>query len=260
MMNPAAIDPRLARLVAFNEALDDRDPADWCEQALAQRLDALLELENCLTAAGHARLFALSLARLAELALLRAGNCADAAQFCLAGDLLVTPRRVDVHLRGGLRALVHPRHQRLSDTLNLGGPASYRASWMVANAYPVVRREALIPELHRRLAACSPLSEAYLEDLSRRMGQVAATIAFLAAWQIQGESDLCRRWQFAHGAERDAMTSAMCRFEPAFFHDLGGVIRDLAAGQEPAQSAWLPLPAVGPIGDAKKNCLPLCQH
>ena len=176
------------------------------------------------------RIFALVLARLAELALLQAGNCADAAQFSLAGDLLINPRQVEVYVRGRPRPLVRPRHRCLSDILGLTDSPGHRAAWLASHTYPVIRRQALLPELRVLMADCGLFGEEYLSDLSRRMTRVAETLSFLAAWQIFDDRELCRRLAQAGEGEREMLESAMCRFEPAVFCVLGGEIRRLKGG------------------------------
>lgn len=46
------------------------------------------------------RIFWLTLARITELAIYQAGVYADACEFAAAGDLLVNPRCITIHLKG----------------------------------------------------------------------------------------------------------------------------------------------------------------
>ena len=216
-------------VTAFNRQLDRKGPHGWCEEALVDRLCRLDAIGSAVRSAVQGPVLALSLARLAELALLCAGSYADGAAFALAGDLLATPRRVDVHRKGRHQALIKGRHETLSNLLTVNGPACQRAAWLAANTYSLVHREALLPELYRRLTDCGLLAAGYLSAVARRMRQVAATMAFLSAWQIRDHEDLCRCLQLASASDRELLEAHLCRFSPGHFHALGVVVRRLAA-------------------------------
>ena len=243
-MHRVVVHPALPGLIAFNRRLDREGPAGWCEAALADRLDALLAIGSVDGAGPAAPIFGFSLARLAELTLLCAGAYADMAAFSLAGDLLVCPRRVDVHVKGRHRPVIKHRHARLSDTLAVSGSAGCRAVWLSTHTYPLVQREALLPELYRRLTECGFLSRDYLAGMARRLEQVAATLAFLSAWQIQDEHDLYRCLQQASAADRDLIRTRQCRFSPIHFYALGRDIQRLAAVPGP-ESQYLSAAVTG---------------
>ena len=52
----------------------------------------------------------LTMARINELALLCAENCANNCELTLAGDLLLNPRLILIHVRGQNRPIVKKRH------------------------------------------------------------------------------------------------------------------------------------------------------
>lgn len=219
-------------LSKFNATLDARPIYAWNEAQLVERSEGLSVLEASTADEGTAPLLDLSRARLTELALLCAGRYADGACFVPAGNLLVNPRQVDIHLKGGARALAKGRHERLSDVLAVGGAPAYRAAWLAVNTISRVRRKALLPNLYHRLAASEALADTYLVSVAERMRQVAATLSLLAAWQIRDEGDLCRRLEMATPGDRALLEAGLCRFEPNRFHELGRILTRLLSSAD----------------------------
>ncbi len=122
----------------------------------------------------HSACYWLMMARLAELALLCAGYYADCGEIGAAGDLLVNPRRIEIHVRGVDRPIVKDRHRGLSEQLN-PGDLSFAAftDWFRRNAISRIVEPALLPDFMDRLKGSGWLSETFLGALQDRLSQVA---------------------------------------------------------------------------------------
>ena len=121
----------------------------------------------------------LLMARLAELTLLCAGHYADCGEIGAAGDLLVNPRRVEIHVRGADRPLLKDRHRRLSEQFNPRGLSLPEfTDWFRRNAFSRIVEPALLPDFLARLQGSGWLSETFLSALQDRMSQVADTMRF----------------------------------------------------------------------------------
>ena len=57
----------------------------------------------------------LTLIRLTELTLWLAGDCADAGELAMAGDLMINPRRKLLFIKGRLTPIALDRHTRLTE-------------------------------------------------------------------------------------------------------------------------------------------------
>ena len=151
----------------------------------------------------HSTCYWLLMARLAELTLLLAGYYADCGEIGAAGDLLVNPRRIEIHVRGADRPVVKDRHRRLSEQLNPGGLSFVAfADWFRRNAISRIVEPALLPDFMTRLEGSGWLSEAFLNALQDRMSQVADAMRFASTG----------------GALR---TTWQCRFNDATYRLLG---------------------------------------
>jgi len=124
----------------------------------------------------------LLMARLAELALLCAGHYADCGEIGAAGDLLVNPRRIDIHLRGADRPVAKDRHRGLSEQFNpLGLPFPAFTAWFRQNAISYVVEPALLPDFQARLEASGWLSAPFLSAFRKRMSMIADAMRFASA-------------------------------------------------------------------------------
>ncbi|BBO71034.1 hypothetical protein DSCA_49640 [Desulfosarcina alkanivorans] len=195
------------------------------EASLAERLDTLLDMEI-----RDLRVFWLSLARIAELAVKQAGDYADNCEFQAAGDLLVNPRRIDVYLRGWSSPVVKDRHRGLSQQFAAAIGRDNPVAWLSRKTLPHVREEALLPCMKQTLSASGFMNPAYLADLDRRMGRVADTIAFLMAWPVTDSAQLFRRMRDAGPEGQAFIRSKLCRFDAARFNAMGEDIKNIAMG------------------------------
>ena len=166
----------------------------------------------------------LTLTRLAEMALLQAGEYADSFEFQAAGDLLVNPRRIDIQLRGRSKNVVKDRHRCLSDQFAVLMGDEVPAVWLSRNIHPQIREEALLPHLKRMLESSGRIHVDYIADFIQRMGKVAHTIGFLYSWQIIDCADLYRRIRAASPEEEAFILSNLCRFDKKRFIDMGRAV------------------------------------
>ena len=173
--------------------------------------------------------FWLLLARLNEAALLTAGNYADSAEFKAAGDLLVNPRRTDVHIKGSSAPVSKHRHGRISDQFNTSGmPFGDFIRWFSRNA--VVRRTQppLLPYLAAKLETSDFISGGYVSSCRERMNKIADTINFLMAWGISSFEELAIRRAGWDPQTLNFVEGHLCRFKSDGFFKLCDTIRDQA--------------------------------
>jgi len=132
-------------------------------------------------------------ARLAELALLCAGHYADCGEIGAAGDLLVNPRRVDIHVPGADRPIVKDRRRRLSEQFNPQSlPLPAFTAWFRQNAVSRVVEPALLPDFQACLEASGRLSAALLNAFQKRMSRVADAMRFASAGRAYKATYQCR--------------------------------------------------------------------
>lgn len=202
--------------LAFNRSLD-RDAVVLTNEALlARRLDALQGWE-----ASDSPLFWLTVARLTELALKLAGDYADTCEFQAAGDLLVNPRRIDVHSRGCPAPIRKHRHGSLSRQLADAIGNTDPIAWLKQHTLLQIRTPALLPQLHCLLASSGVMAVDYVASIDRRMRRVADAITFLNAWRVSDVAELQRRWTAAEDDDRRLITVHLCRFTLHRFAALG---------------------------------------
>ena len=172
------------RIVAFNRELESESvPFRLSEKLLDRSLHRLETLNVCGSAA-----YWLTYARITELALDCAGGYADAMEFQAAGDLLVNPRCVFVHVPAERRTVIKERHKPLTE--QFGHVAPKRSSvvqWLKRNTVVQVSREALLPHMASRLRSCGVLSEGYLESVDERMRKLSDTLAFFVLKAESGD-------------------------------------------------------------------------
>jgi hypothetical protein len=192
------------------------------EAAIEYRLDTLRQMEP-----GGPRVFWLTLARIAELAIMQAGIYADNCEFQAAGDLLVNPRRIDVYRRGREAPVSKDRHRALSDQFAADIGSENPAAWLSRETITHIRQEALLPFLKEMLSSSGMMAPAYLEILDRRMQRVADAIGFLMSWQVRGGLDLFERIKTADPSDRESVAAHLCTFTGDIFHAMGDDIERL---------------------------------
>ncbi|QTA79940.1 Uncharacterized protein dnl_22220 [Desulfonema limicola] len=166
-------------------------------------------------------IFRLILTRLTELAVLTAGNYADACEFTAAGDFLVNPKHIDIHIKGFNAPVRKHRHLRISEQLAPLMDFSNPIRWLINNTFTHIRKKAILPCLRDMLKASGRISPDYLETLDKKMCRIADTIAFLMSWKVENLSDLHDRLQAAGRNERLFVEKKLCRFNKTLFNEIG---------------------------------------
>jgi hypothetical protein len=210
---------RQSSWIEFNDRLNEDARSLINENAIVRRLHAFGELES-----DDPRICWLTLARINELAIMLAGAYADGCEFQAAGDLLVNPRRIDVYRQGCDRPVAKDRHRALSDQFAGVIGDENPVKWLCRETFTHIHEPALLPQLRQLFSAAGVMSGEYLQGVDRRMRQVADTIAFLRAWQVQESLDLSRRLEAASPGDREILEAHLCRFDRQIFDALGADI------------------------------------
>lgn len=172
------------------------------------------------------RIYWLTTARLAELALLCAGNYADNLETRAAGDLLVNPRTICIHVRGKHAPLKKERHISLTEQFAIPeAPPCETIEWLKTRTCLEIKKKALLPSCYDALKGSGYISLAYLDAFDHRMKRVAEVIGFLAAWQVIGSAEFCARMQSLSAPQREFIESNLCRFDRRIFDEIGSDIQ-----------------------------------
>jgi hypothetical protein len=164
----------------------------------------------------------LLLARLAEAALLCAGNYADNCEFRAAGDLLVNPREIKVRSRFSGCSIIKNRHGRLSEQFDLASGARFGTQKHLSACFDLeVTRMPLLPHMSRILKESGRVARFFIRRLEEGQIRIADTLAFLSAWQIFDSVDLWRRLMASPPHERAFAESHLCRFDMQVFYRIG---------------------------------------
>ncbi|MFZ7125644.1 MAG: hypothetical protein ACOWWM_05760 [Desulfobacterales bacterium] len=190
------------------------------------------EIEDCLARlekadASDSPLYWLTMVRLAEMAILCAGNYADNCEFSAAADLMVNPRLIHVHLKGRLDPIAKNRHGRLSLQLGLDRVPVSRQSPVVVAVESVL--PPLIPYLMSEMKASGSIRETYLGTITRRMKKIADTMSFLAAGSIFSAEQLYRRLGGCSPREKRFLEGNLCRFDSTLLGQAEKEIRSLGS-------------------------------
>lgn len=175
----------------------------------------------------------LLLVRLAEAALLCAGNYADNCEYEAAGDFLVNPREILVHQRAAGRSTVKDRHGRLSEQFGLGGVEGLNSmKTFAASVCLEITKPPLLAHMTQVLKKSERISPEYLKRLEESQRRIVDTLACLAAWRVSDSAELWRRLQESSVRDRIFAESNFCRFDAQVFHRVGADLRRSLA--EPA--------------------------
>jgi hypothetical protein len=235
-------------LHTLDEELDNfRSTHEINERSIERFLNILEE-----SGASDQSIYWLIMVRIFELALFCAGNYADNCEFSAAGDLLVNPRDIFIHIKSHDRPLRKKRRGKISEQLNPGdGSAATFIRWFRRNATLEVGRKALLEDLYNRLETSGRIASAYLANMKKRMNKIADTIGFLASWQIDRVEKLVERMRQASPEERDFFNINLCHFDPEMINLIGREIRRLKSDSD-YHSPLLAAPAgSGPAIDQK---------
>lgn len=167
-------------------------------------------------------LYWMTLARLNELALLCAGNYADNFEFTAAGDLLVNPRLILVHIKNRIRPVIKKRHSRITDQFkNVASTRGEVIQWLKKETLLEIKKEPLLPYLYESLKNSGYMSQEYLLSTDRRMKQIADVIALLWSLHLPDSHDFHQWLQHTTQSEREFIKSRLCNFDTRTFYDLG---------------------------------------
>jgi len=217
------------RIAAFNHELEcEAVPFRLNETVLERSLHRLEALD-----VGTSVAYWMTYARVAELVLFCAGGYADAMEFRAAGDLLVNPRCVLIHLPSDSRTVIKDRHRPLTEQFaHVASKRSSVVQWLKRNAVVQVSRKPLLPLMASRLRSSGALSEDYLESVDARMRKLADNLAFFA---LRRESV-----RFAAGnppeavppCEQELRMQNRCGFDLQEFNALGGALEEMLGVSE----------------------------
>ena len=227
MKTSLALNPETAPddpLLLFNRILEEQSaPARLNESFL---LDKLRELE--LHEGWNPPVFWLSMARLTELALVCAGNYADAAEYEAVGDLLVNPRRILVHVAGRSEPLTKKRHTPLTEQFrDKAGDRARVIFWLKKETALEIKEAPLLPVLYQRLQSSGFLAASHLDEVKTRMKRIADTVGFVAAAPCPPHLDFSRFVYQLSDRDRDIVETGLCRFDRRRFDELGREITRL---------------------------------
>jgi hypothetical protein len=164
----------------------------------------------------------LMLARMAEAALLCAGYYADNCEFCAAGDLLVNPYKILIHIKGQKFPMQKNRHGKLSEQLNPQNKTMDKfIGWFKKNVFLQVCQKPLLEDLYWRMETSAKFKSCYLMDIQSRMNRVADTIGFLNSWQINSLQDLHKRLKKTSSETRKFVLENLCNFDRTNFNRMG---------------------------------------
>jgi len=222
------------------------------EHEVASRLMNEKVIEKCWSRArrleGGCPGYWLLMARLAEAALLCAGNYADNCEYEAAGDFLVNPREIVVRSRGDGHSTAKQRHGRLSAQFGLEGVEGHNCMKSFSAGIRLeITKPPLLPHMTRVLKESGCISHSFTHRLEECQGRIADTLAFLAAWRIFDSAELWRRLKASSPRERAFAESHLCRFDAQVFQLIGADVRRSLADPD-YRSPFLTGPHVGENG------------
>ena len=211
-------------LLLLNAELDTLKSPHVINEASIERF--LTRLEN--SDPSDQSSYWLLMARIFELALVCAGHYADNCEFSAAGDLLVNPRKVLIHLKGCPHSLVKQRHGRISEQVHKGGRCGKHLFLLLKHEVAVeIAKPAILPYLVEQMKHSKQIALWYLDHAEQRMKKIADTIGFLSTWPVSRFEDLHKRIHEASPKMRRFVADHLCRFDTRYFERLGREIHRL---------------------------------
>ncbi len=192
----------------------------------------------------------LTMARVAELAVLCAGHYADNGEFTAAGDLLVNPRKIYIKSDKHGISFTKNRHGRLSDQLKRFNRTHHTGVSIKETEIRIIRA-ALLPYFRECLSRSGFFKCAYLEDLTRRMERIAETLGFLMAFGVDSCETLYRRMDGMGTGQRRFIEKNLCRFDQQRFDELGRRFYSLSIQENCVKKSTTAFPA-------EINCRMVC--
>jgi hypothetical protein len=205
-------------LFDYNALLEEESRASCLnERFLEQKIGELEKIGSI-----RKDLYWLTFARLNELTLLSAGNYADNLEFTAAGDFLVNPRLILVHIRNQIKPVRKKRHSRLTDQFkDVANSRKEVIHWLKKETLLEIRKEPLVPYLYKRLKKSGYMSREYIRKAERRMKQIADVIVLLSSLHLPNRHHFHKWLQHTTRSEREFIKSSLCRFNTQTFNSLG---------------------------------------
>ncbi|HQO78579.1 MAG TPA: hypothetical protein PLG17_08715 [Thermodesulfobacteriota bacterium] len=205
-------------LVTYNAHLEEEAKLTRLNEAFLEQ--RLTELEQ--SCPSHDELFWLTAARIEELTLFCAGNYADNLEFSSAGDLLINPRLVLVHLDKQSVPVPKERHTSLEDQFrHVATTKSGALAWLRDHTLVEVKKEPLLPYLKNMLRNSGCIASEYLESINGRMKRIADTLGFFAVQQISSRAELEQQLRTLPAQDRELFSGYLCRLDMILFYELG---------------------------------------
>jgi hypothetical protein len=215
-------------LIDYNYSLEkDSLVSSLNEKFLEQKVSELEEIDSI-----REELYWLTFARLNELTLFSAGNYADNFKFTAAGDLLVNPGLIAVHVRGLSELVIKNRHSGITEQFSCAASTKKEViQWLKNETSLEIKKEPLLPYLYESLKSSGYISQQYLYSTDRRMRQIADVIVHLWSWHLPSDHDLNYRLQYSSQSEREFIKSRLCQFDMEMFYDLGHDFHAIIQGE-----------------------------
>jgi len=197
------------------------------EKFLEQKVSELEEIDSI-----REELYWMTFARLNELALFSAGNYADNLEFTAAGDLLVNPRRILVHIKNRVWPVIKKRHSRLTDQFkDVASTRGEVIQWLKRETLLEIKKGPLLPYLYETLKKSGCMSQEYLHSIDRKMKKIANVIVLLWSLHLPDSHDFHQWLQHTTQSERKFIKSRLCNFDTRTFYDLGHDIHQIIQGE-----------------------------
>ena len=164
----------------------------------------------------------LTLARINELTLLCAENYANNGELTLVGDLLLNPRLILVHIRNENRPVVKKRHTPLTEQFRFAAETAQGViDWLKTETCLEIKKDALLPHLHRRLEKSGYFRKEYFESVTRRKIKIAKLTGFISGIGSIESFDFYQWLQKAGPSDRELLKSKLCPCTRDFYFELG---------------------------------------
>jgi hypothetical protein len=215
-------------LFEYNALLEEESYASSLnERFLEQKIGELEKIGSI-----RKDLYWLTFARLNELTLLCAGSYADNFEFTAAGDLVVNPRLILVHIRNQIKPVRKKRHSRITDQFKeVANSRKEVIHWLKKETFLEIRKEPLVPYLYKRLKKSGYMSRAYMRKAERRMKQIADVIVLLSSLHLADGHDFHYWLRHTPRSEREFIKSSLCQFDWRIFYDLGRDFYQISQGE-----------------------------
>ena len=172
-------------------------------------------------------LYALYLARLSELALYCAGRYADGGEIPAAGNLLINPRQVLVHIRGQRSPVLKERHTPMTEQFRSFARGRDIKIWLKENVKLETVRLPLLPHLMELMNAGGRLAPDYLDSVDQRTRRVSETINLVMSCLAWRDIDFFHYLAGCRAEDREFIEKGLCSFDLKVFREIGLVIRHM---------------------------------